>query len=142
MVTTIYAQNAKVPQKNLKAPPGATKTILIDTVFGTMGVKFGFPKGYKIFVPANNPNYMEMWSADSSISISINSSSGDTYAEIISKWPAENQKGMPDYWHRNIGKTAVKDYSRTKPFFLSQYVYPYNFGGAEFILIHSCPNIF
>ncbi|MEO5948298.1 MAG: hypothetical protein ABIP79_15880 [Chitinophagaceae bacterium] len=130
-----YAQKGNITSQKSKVATTPTKIILIDTAFATMGVKFGFPKNYKAFVPGSNPNYMELWSADSSISITIQSSSSDRYATVIAKWPAENQKAMPDNWYRNIGKTASKHYSHTKPVFISQYIYPYNFGGAELILI-------
>ncbi len=125
----------KTPAKEPVKPKVAGGVILTDTAFHTLGVKFGFPKGYKVFIPKDNPQYMTFYKADSSIIITVYNVSGMNLERLSEEWPEPSKKPGADGWYKNIGKTAKKDYGHTKPVYISDYFYPFTFGGANFIWI-------
>lgn len=78
---------------------------------------------------------MNFYNADSSIILSVSNTSGLDLADIAEKWDSVSRIRQPDYWYRNIGKTPQKHYISKKPVYVSEYLYPFTFGGADYIWI-------
>lgn len=134
---SLFAQKKQIGKKVLKQAKVSNPIVLTDTAFATMGVKFGYPKNFKIFVPPNNPNYIRFYNSDSTINITIYNTFGLSVGEIVKDWDTTNLHPKPDKWYKNLAKTPVKKYKGNDlvDMYVSDYLYRNTFGGAKFILI-------
>lgn len=116
-----------------------SKIPLKDIGFNTLGIIFGYPVGYSVFIPPGNHNYIDFYNADSSIIISVKNTGGWKVQKIMEGWDTTNTT-IKDNWFYNVGKETIMDYRRTSPVYYKSYFYPYTYGGGSYILIELLTN--
>ncbi len=125
----IIPPKQNTPAISAKAEKGKVK--MVDTAFTSKGLRVSYPKGYKMSMDGDA---MKLYTKDSSIFIYVTCGGQLTPTQVVKEWGMDSLKVNASNWYKCNTKEG-KNKRKGQTVYVTEYLYPYAFGGASYIRI-------